>query len=538
MPSDVIIAMGSGCDAIDETIKYLNAKGEKLGLIKVHLYRPFSIEALPGRHPRDLQEDRCAGPHQGIRLSGRAAVSWTSCSALREAGTRRHQGRRRPLRPGLQGVQPDHGQGRLRQPGQGRAQEPLHRRHRRRRDRHLSASWARRWTSLRPAPSAACSTAWAPTAPSAPTRTPSRSSATTPTSTRRPTSPTTPRSPAASPFSHLRFGDTPIQSTYLIDSADFIACHNPGYVTKYDMVSALKEGGVFLLNCPWTAEELDEQLPASMKQRSGHRRRPSSTPSTPSSWPSEVGMGGRINTIMQAAFFKLADIIPYEQADEYMKAYAKKTYGKKGDEVVKKNWDAIDIAISGLNEVKVPAEWANCTDRRRFPSRLRAPPSTSTRSSLRSWRRPATSCPSPCSSGCARGRRRAHRHHQVREARHRRRRFPSGTSTQVHPVRQLRSWSARTPASVPISSGRGGHEERARVLRDQARHRPQVQGLSSTACRSAPLDCTGCENCAQVCPVNQKDAKVALEMKPLRHPAPLRKPTGSSPRSCPSSRAS
>ena len=160
--------------------------------------------------------------------------------------------------------------------------------------------------------------------------------------------------------SHLRFGKKPIQSTYLIDAADFVACHNPSYVTKYDMLSGLKDGGVFLMNSPWTAAEMDSHLPAGMKKllAKKHIR----------FWNIDaidlalkVGMGNRINTIMQAAFFKLAEVIPYEKADEYMKAYAKKTYGKKGDAIVKKNWDAIDIAISGLQEVKVPAEWANAT---------------------------------------------------------------------------------------------------------------------------------------------------------------------------------
>ena len=160
--------------------------------------------------------------------------------------------------------------------------------------------------------------------------------------------------------SHLRFGDTPIRSTYLIDAADFIACHNQAYVTAYDMVSSLKDGGTFLLNCQWEPEELDAQLPASMKQLLAKKNAKFYIINAVK-LAAEVGMGNRINTIMQAAFFKLADIIPYEQADEYMKAYAKKTYGKKGDAIVKKNWDAIDIAISGLREVKVPAEWATAT---------------------------------------------------------------------------------------------------------------------------------------------------------------------------------
>ena len=160
--------------------------------------------------------------------------------------------------------------------------------------------------------------------------------------------------------SHLRFGKSPIQSPYQIDAADFTACHNPAYVTQYDMLSTLKDGGTFLLNCQWKDEELDEHLPASMKRMLAEKHIKFYAIDA-IDLAAKVGMGNRINTIMQAAFFKLAEVIPYDQADEYMKAYAKKTYGKKGDAVVKKNWDAIDIAISGLREVAVPAEWANAT---------------------------------------------------------------------------------------------------------------------------------------------------------------------------------
>ncbi len=160
--------------------------------------------------------------------------------------------------------------------------------------------------------------------------------------------------------SHLRFGKKPIQSPYLIDASDFTACHNPAYVTQYDMLSSLKDGGTFLLNCNWTDEELEAQLPASMKQAIA-KKGIKFYAIDAIKLAAQVGMGNRINTIMQAAFFKLADVIPYEQADEYMKAYAKKTYGKKGDAIVQKNWDAIDIAISGLRQVNVPAEWATAT---------------------------------------------------------------------------------------------------------------------------------------------------------------------------------
>ncbi len=161
--------------------------------------------------------------------------------------------------------------------------------------------------------------------------------------------------------SHLRFGKKPIQSPYLIDAADFIACHNPAYVTMYDMVSSLKDGGVFLLNCPWTAEELDKHLPVQMKKLLAKKNAKLYIIDA-IDLAAKVKMGKRINTIMQAAFFKLADVIPYEQADEYMKAYAKKTYGKKGDAVVQANYAAIDIAVSGLNKVEVPADWANAVE--------------------------------------------------------------------------------------------------------------------------------------------------------------------------------
>ena len=160
--------------------------------------------------------------------------------------------------------------------------------------------------------------------------------------------------------SHLRFGKTPIQSPYQIDAADFTACHNPAYVTQYDMLSSLKDGGTFLLNCQWSDEELDSHLPAEMKQMLA-KKHIKFYAIDAIDLAAKVGMGNRINTIMQAAFFKLSQVIPYDQADEYMKQYAKKTYGKKGDAVVQKNWDAIDIAISGLREVKVPEAWANAT---------------------------------------------------------------------------------------------------------------------------------------------------------------------------------
>ena len=178
-----------------------------MGLVKVRLYRPFSAEHFLAALPATVKTHRRARPHQGAGRARRAALR-RCLHRLHREGRHRAEARGRPLRPGVQGFHPGHGQGRLRQPEGRSAQEPLHRRHRRRRDPHLAARSAQTSTRRPRARCGASSGAWAPTARWARTRTPSRSSATTRTCTRRPTSPTTPRSPAASPISHLRFGQT------------------------------------------------------------------------------------------------------------------------------------------------------------------------------------------------------------------------------------------------------------------------------------------------------------------------------------------
>ncbi len=162
-------------------------------------------------------------------------------------------------------------------------------------------------------------------------------------------------------MSHLRFGKKPIKSTYLIHKANFVACHNPSYVNKYNMVQELVDGGTFLLNCPWDMEGLEHHLPGQVKAfianhgikfyvidgiRIGK----------------EIGLGGRINTVLQSAFFKLANIIPEDQAIDLMKAAAKATYGRKGDAIVQMNYDAIDAGAKQVEEIKVPDSWKNAAD--------------------------------------------------------------------------------------------------------------------------------------------------------------------------------
>ena len=161
--------------------------------------------------------------------------------------------------------------------------------------------------------------------------------------------------------SHLRFGKQPIQSPYLIDAADFIACHNSSYVTKYDMLEHIKDHGIFLLNSPWTLAEMEHELPASMKNIIA-RKHVKFYNMDGVKIARSVGMGNRINTVMQAAFFVLANVIPADQAIDYMKAAAKKSYAKKGDEVVQKNYAAIDAGATGFEEVKYPESWATTTE--------------------------------------------------------------------------------------------------------------------------------------------------------------------------------
>ncbi len=162
-------------------------------------------------------------------------------------------------------------------------------------------------------------------------------------------------------ISHLRFGKDKIQSTYLISKANFVACHCPAYVRKYNMVQDIKKGGTFLLNCSWTPEELEHHLPGQAKRYIAQNDIKVYTIDG-ISIGKEIGLGKRINTILQSAFFKLANIIPEEQALDLMKKAAKATYGKKGDDIVNMNYAAIDAGAQRIVEIPIPESWKNCED--------------------------------------------------------------------------------------------------------------------------------------------------------------------------------
>ena len=162
-------------------------------------------------------------------------------------------------------------------------------------------------------------------------------------------------------ISHLRFGKSPIQSTYCIDTASYIACHNPAYVTIYDVLEGIKPGGTFVLNAPWSAQELETHLPAAMRRTMARKKIDFYTINAVKI-ASAVGLGGRINMIMQTAFFKLANVIPVDQAIGYLKDQIVKLFKLKGEDIVRMNHEAVDQSLDNLVRVQVPPSWAEAVD--------------------------------------------------------------------------------------------------------------------------------------------------------------------------------
>ncbi|MBR3070073.1 MAG: pyruvate:ferredoxin (flavodoxin) oxidoreductase, partial [Lachnospiraceae bacterium] len=166
--------------------------------------------------------------------------------------------------------------------------------------------------------------------------------------------------------SHLRFADKPIRASYYVKSADFIACHNPTYIDKYDIVSEVKPGGTFLLNCPWDAADLEKHLPAKAKREIAEKNINMYTIDA-TKIAADLGLGSHSNTVLQAAFFALMPVIPAEEAVGYMKAAAKKTYFAKGEDVVNRNLEAIDAGVSAPVKVEVPESWKTAEDAPKAP---------------------------------------------------------------------------------------------------------------------------------------------------------------------------
>jgi pyruvate-ferredoxin/flavodoxin oxidoreductase len=354
----IIVAMGSVCETIQETIDYLMAKGEKVGVVKVHLYRPFSVKHLlkaipdtvkkiavldrtkePGALGEPLYQDVCAALYENgkapVIVAGRYGLGSKDTTPAQIVAVYDNLNADDPKNHFTIGIvddvtnlslpvgeEPDSvpegtvsckfwGFGSDGTVGANKNSIKIIGDHT---DMYAQAYFA--YDS---------------------------------------------KKSGGVTISHLRFGKKPIHSTYLIKKADFVACHNPAYIGKYDMVSDLKENGTFLLNCGWTPEELNEKLPADMKRILAKRNIKLYTIDGVAIGK-EIGLGSRINMIMQAAFFKLANIIPLDDAVKYMKEAIVKSYGKKGEKVVNMNYLAVDKGIEALKKIDIPADWADAAD--------------------------------------------------------------------------------------------------------------------------------------------------------------------------------
>ncbi|MDR3344078.1 MAG: pyruvate:ferredoxin (flavodoxin) oxidoreductase [Oscillospiraceae bacterium] len=356
----VIIAMGSFCDTIEETIDYLNAHGQKVGLVKVRLYRPFSakhlIDAIPATVKTISVLDRTKEPGslgEPLYLDVVAALHDSQYKDIPILGGRYGLGSKDTNPADVVAVYSN-----------------------------MSAAEPKKRFTL------------------------AITDDVTHLSLPRTESPdTTPAGTFSCKFwglggdgtvganqnaikiigdntdmyaqgyfaydskktggvtiSHLRFGKTPIKSTYYINKADFVACHNPSYIDKYDMLADLKPGGVFLLNCLWTPEELEQYLPASVKSYIAKNSIQFYAINATALAEKIMRDGRRTNTILQAAFFNLTKILPAEQVIDLMKAAAARSFGKKGEEIVKMNHDAIDAGFNSAVRVDVPTAWADAVD--------------------------------------------------------------------------------------------------------------------------------------------------------------------------------
>ncbi|NLJ87564.1 MAG: pyruvate:ferredoxin (flavodoxin) oxidoreductase [Epulopiscium sp.] len=305
-------------------------------------------------------------------------------------------------------------------------------------------------------------------------------------------------------ISHLRFGKEPIRSTYLINKANFIACHNPSYVDKYDMLSDLKEGGTFLLNCDWSVEELEEKLPAKMKKIIAERNIKFYTIDGVSI-AKEIGLGNRINTVLQAAFFKLANIIPIDDAVKYMKEAIVDSYGRKGEKIVNMNYAAVDRGVEGIVEVQVPAHWANATEDEAAATKDLPEFVTNIMDPMN--RQEGDKLPVSAFVGREDGT------------------FPQGTSKyekrgiavdvpewQIDKCIQCNQCSYVCPHAV-IRPFLIDEDEDKNAPEGFTSKKAIGKGLENYKYRIqvSVLDCTGCGSCAQVCPAKEK----ALIMKPI-----------------------
>ncbi|MCG6931944.1 MAG: pyruvate:ferredoxin (flavodoxin) oxidoreductase [Desulfofustis sp.] len=354
----VIVAMGSGCEAIEETVNAMNGRGAKVGLVKVRLYRPFDTDAFmaavpasaktvtildrtkePGSVGEPLYTDICAAYiDKGIAppriLGGRYGLSSKEFNPSMVKAVYDNMAAEAPRNHFTVGINDDVTHLSLPVTEVFKA-EP---------EGNIRAKfWGLGSDGTVGANQSAIKIIGDNTEKYAQGYFAYDS-----------------KKSGGITISHLRFGDVPIKSTYLINEADFVACHNPTYVNIYDVLEGIREGGTFLLNCPWSVEEMEQQIPGDLR-KTIHDKKLKFYTVDAIKLAQDVGLGGRINMIMQTCFFKLANVLPIEEAIALLKKDIQKTFGKKGEHIVAMNISAVDNTLDKLIEVEVPASWGQAS---------------------------------------------------------------------------------------------------------------------------------------------------------------------------------
>ena len=497
----MIIAMGSVCDTIEETIDYLTAKGEKVGVLKVHLYRPFSLDHFFKYIPNTVKKisvlDRTKEPgsigeplFQDVRnayfdkenrpviVGGRYGLGSKDTTPAQIVAVYEALKAECPKKGFTIGIVDDITNTSL-TTGEAITTTP---------EGTIECKfWGLGSDGTVGANKSAIKIIGNHTDMFAQAYFAYDS-----------------KKSGGITVSHLRFGKKAIKSTYLISSANYVACHNQSYVNKYDVLKGIKDNGTFLLNCIWNMEELENHLPATMKRYIANHNINFNTINAVGI-AEEIGLGGRINMIMQSAFFKLADIIPVEDAVKYLKEAVVTSYGKKGEKVVSMNNAAIDKGIQSVVKINVPESWKNAEDMNETSKTARPDFIKNVVDVMN--RQAGDSLPVSAFTGIEDGT------------------LQPGTSAfekrciavnlpewQVDKCIQCNQCAYVCPHAVIrpfLASDEEIKNAPASYLSKKAQGGKNFEGLNFTMGISNE-DCTGCGNCAEVCPSKEK----ALIMKP------------------------
>lgn len=495
----VIIAMGSACDTIEETIDYLNAKGEKVGLVKVHLYRPFSIEhlikAVPSTAKKVAVLDRTKEPgalgeplyldvksafydveNKPVIVGGRYGLGSKDTTPGQIVAVYENLKAAEPKNNFTLGINDDVTNTSL-ETVKGVDVVPA--------GTTACKFWGLGSDGTVGANKSAIKIIGDHTDMYAQGYFAYDS-----------------KKSGGITMSHLRFGKTAIKSPYLIEEPNFIACHNQSYVNKYDVLQGLRDNGNFLLNCIWSKEEVEEHLPANMKRYIANHNINFYTIDAVKI-AQEIGLGGRINMIMQSAFFKLADIIPVEDACKYLKEAVVTSYGKKGEKVVNMNNAAIDMGVDAIVKIDVPESWKNAEDKKvetkdvpEFISKILEPMNKQKGDEL----------PVSAFEGIEDGT------------------FPNGTAAYEKRgiAINVPEWKMENCIQCNQCAFVCPHAVIRPVLLTEEEYKNKPEGMKAVEAKGikgekayytmsiSALDCTGCGNCAEVCPAPTK----ALVMQP------------------------